>query len=296
MHASARAPQPQWAAALRCRRRRHWAALIRSERNVAPFTHSLGRVQARWARLQSAPLAKGGRACALGQLGPPAGLWSPASCGMASSNALTARTGAILGAGSRPALPPPPPPPGRRQRAAPRRRSQPCAAAADAGAGAQATPAVAAPAPVAPTPLRFSGEALESHKQINQRLCGAETVEELLALLGQEGAMAGFNLVNATTAFHRLAKVGWVCWWRRAGCRGAAAVEIAAAAAAATATAQLCLLLPWLALMPALRPPPLLHFLPRSARRGWTASSGRRCARTRRCCSWGQGWRGRCLP
>jgi hypothetical protein len=46
----------------------------------------------------------------------------------------------------------------------------------------------------------------EAHKQLNSRICSAASAGALLELVGAE--LAGFNLVNATTAFHRLAKVG----------------------------------------------------------------------------------------
>ena len=46
----------------------------------------------------------------------------------------------------------------------------------------------------------------EAHKQLNSRICSAGSAGALLELVGAE--LPGFNLVNAATAFHRLAKVG----------------------------------------------------------------------------------------
>lgn len=62
-------------------------------------------------------------------------------------------------------------------------------------------------------PATHTNLRLDTHREINQRLiaaAAAETPEQLLALIDAE--LPAFNIVNAVTAFHRLAKVRLVCW------------------------------------------------------------------------------------
>lgn len=62
-----------------------------------------------------------------------------------------------------------------------------------------------------PGPGGHSGDEVEheAHKQLNARICSASSADEVLAEVGTGGQhLVNFNMVNATTAFHRLAKVG----------------------------------------------------------------------------------------
>lgn len=57
--------------------------------------------------------------------------------------------------------------------------------------------------PAQPTLHRSTTEA---HKALNAQLCAAEAADEVVRLVEQH--LPAFNVINAVTAFHRIAKVG----------------------------------------------------------------------------------------
>jgi hypothetical protein len=65
----------------------------------------------------------------------------------------------------------------------------------------------------------------DAHKQLNARICAASSADEVLAEVGAGGQrLVNFNMVNAVTAFHRLAKASWVL---HSGCCCACLPEMA---------------------------------------------------------------------
>jgi hypothetical protein len=55
--------------------------------------------------------------------------------------------------------------------------------------------------------------ATQRHKDITKRICEAASAGQVLELVASDGqGLQHFNLLNAVTAFHRLAKVGACSW------------------------------------------------------------------------------------
>lgn len=102
----------------------------------------------------------------------------------------------------------------------PRSRPAPQHLAAASAAGAPPGRGGSSQAPMQAVQLRLSHATSDAQKQLNSQLCAAEAAEELMQLVQQH--LPAFNVVNAVTAFHRLAKVGAPPGGRGAAARSAA--------------------------------------------------------------------------